>query len=287
MSMESTLSRTTTSGLDESTWHEIHPGKAESDPRRHRRRRRALERSLAVAVPLLAIAAWQILSSNGVLESRYFPAPSKILSAWGELIESGEFQRSLWASVKRIVVGYVLGCGAAVALGLAIGFVPLLRASLEPTIAALYTVPKLAILPLLLLVFGLGETSKILLVALTCFFVVLINTISAVAGVSQKYLDVARTVHAGWFATICHVTLPASLPNILTGLRIASGLAVVVIVGAEFVAAEAGLGFLVWNSWNLGVPEYMYVGIAAISLIGVLATALLRGFERLVTPWNR
>jgi ABC-type nitrate/sulfonate/bicarbonate transport system permease component len=84
-----------------------------------------------------------------------------------------------------------------------------------------------------------------------------------------------------------HITLPAALPQMLTGLRIASGLAVIVIVGAEFVAANTGLGFLTWNSWNLGVPEYMYVGIAAISIIGVLANLLLRGVEWLLTPWKR
>jgi ABC-type nitrate/sulfonate/bicarbonate transport system permease component len=84
-----------------------------------------------------------------------------------------------------------------------------------------------------------------------------------------------------------HITVPAALPQTLTGMRIASGMAVIVIVGAEFVAADTGLGFLVWNSWNLGVPEYMFVGIVSISLIGVIATALLRGLERVLTPWNR
>src|SRR5690606_35614426 len=227
---------------------------------------------------------WQGLAGAGVLESNYFPPPTQIAASWAELVAGGVYQESVLASLGRIIAGYLLGTLSAVALGMVIGSVRLLRVALEPTIAALYTIPKLAILPLLLLIFGLGETSKVLLVALTCFFVVLINTIDAVVGVSPRYIDVARSCQASTLATMWHITLPAALPQILTGMRVASGLAVIVIVGAEFVAADAGLGFMFWNSWNLGVPEYMYVGIVSISLIGVLASLALRGLERLLTP---
>ncbi|HEY0448805.1 ABC transporter permease [Actinophytocola sp.] len=265
----------------------IVPSARERDPRAYAFRRRLLERGLAVAVPIGLIALWQGLASAGVAESPYFPPPFAIASSWGDLLSNGVYADSVVASVRRIVLGYVAGTLGALVLGFAIGSNALLRSALEPTIAALYTIPKLAILPLLLLVFGLGETSKILLVALTCFFVVLINTIDSVAGVSPRYRDVGRSCNASRWAMLWHITVPAALPQTLTGMRIASGMAVIVIVGAEFVAADTGLGFLVWNSWNLGVPEYMFVGIVSISLIGVIATALLRGLERVLTPWNR
>ncbi|WP_160330432.1 ABC transporter permease [Sphaerimonospora mesophila] len=268
-------------------WRSIKPGLAETDPRGYARRRRLTERGVAIAVPVALVALWQYLAAAGVLESNYFPAPTTIAESWAELVASGVYQESVLASLQRIVAGYLLGGLTAVLLGLVIGSVRLLRVALEPTISALYTVPKLAILPLLLLIFGLGETSKILLVALTCFFVVLINTIDAVSGVSSRYHDVGRSCGASRWATLWHITLPAALPQILTGMRIASGLAVIVIVGAEFVAADAGLGFLVWNSWNLGVPEHMYVGIVSISLIGVAFGLVLRGVQWLLTPWNR
>jgi ABC-type nitrate/sulfonate/bicarbonate transport system permease component len=270
-----------------SNWRSITPGPAQIDPRGYARRRRLLERGLAVLVPVALLGVWQVLAMRGVLDDNYFPAPTTIGSAWLDMIDRGFYQESVVASLRRIVTGYVLGTVSAMALGLLIGWSRLLVAALEPTIAALYTIPKLAILPLLLLIFGLGESSKVLLVALTCFFVVLINTIDAVASVSPRYLDVARSCGASTLATMWHITLPAALPQILTGMRVASGLAVIVIVGAEFVAADAGLGFMVWNSWNLGVPEYMYVGIVSISLIGVLASLALRGLERLLTPWRR
>lgn len=269
------------------TWRTIAPGPAELDPRGYARRRTLMERGLAILVPVALISLWQLLAGAGVLESNYFPPPSDIAASWSDLLASGVYQESVLASLSRIVSGYLLGTSCAVALGLVIGSVRLLRVALEPTISALYTVPKLAILPLLLLIFGLGETSKILLVALTCFFVVLINTIDAVSSVSPRYHDVGRSCGASRWSTLVHITLPAALPQTLTGMRIASGLAVIVIVGAEFVAADAGLGFLVWNSWNLGVPEHMYVGIVSISLIGVIVGLVLRGVEWLLTPWNR
>ena len=268
-------------------WRTRAPGPAETDPRGYAMRRRLAERSLAALVPIVLIGAWQLAAGRGMLESNYFPAPSTIASAWLDLIDRGFYQESVLASLRRIISGYLIGTLSAVLLGLIIGSMKMLRAALEPTIAALYTVPKLAILPLLLLIFGLGETSKVLLVALTCFFVVLINTIDAVSSVSSRFLDVGRSCGASRLAMLWHITLPAALPQTLTGMRIASGLAVIVIVGAEFVAADAGLGFMVWNSWNLGIPEYMYVGVVSISLIGVLASLTLRGAERVLTPWKR
>lgn len=265
----------------------IVPPPRERNPRAYVVRRRLLERGLAIGVPVALIAVWQGLASAGIAQSPYFPQPFAIASSWGHLLSSGVYLDAVGASVRRIAIGYAVGTLSALVLGFAIGASRLLRAALEPTIAALYTVPKLAILPLLLLVFGLGETSKILLVALTCFFIVLISTIDAVAGVSSQYHDVGRSCNASRWAMLWHITLPAALPRTLTGMRIASGMGVIVVVGAEFVAANTGLGFLVWNSWNLGVPEYMFVGIVSISLIGVIATALLRGLERVLTPWNR
>ncbi|MFC5751580.1 ABC transporter permease [Actinomadura rugatobispora] len=268
-------------------WIEIRPGAAEQNPRRHQRRRRLLERGLAVLVPVALIAAWQIAGSTGLIESRYFPPPSDIVAEWQRMFESGLYIASLKASLQRIVLGYALGAGAGLLLAFAIAPSRLLRSGLEPVIVALYTVPKLSILPLLLLIFGIGETSKVLLVALTCFFVVLLNTIDAVAGVSPRYLDVGRASRASRLATLRHITAPAALPQMLTGLRLSAGLAVIVIVGAEFVAAKEGLGYLVWNAWNIAIPERMYVGIVTISAVGVIANMLIRLAERVLTPWAR
>lgn len=268
-------------------WVTIEPGPAERRPREYQRQRMWLERSLAIAIPVIALLAWQICSSVGIFDARFFPPPTKIIEQWATLIENGMFYTSLAASVQRIVLGYIFGAIAALIIAWLIAPSRLVRNATEPTIIALYTVPKLSILPLLLLIFGIGELSKTLLVALTVFFVVLINTIDAVAGVSSKYLDVGRAAHASRWSTLWNITLPASLPQTLTGLRISAGMAVLVIVGAEFVAANEGLGYLIWNSWAVGIPSRMFVGIVTISVLGVLANALIRLLGRVLTPWTR
>jgi len=269
-----------------STWIELAPTAAEREPRRHQRRRRATERTLAIAVPAVLLVLWEVGATRGWIQSRYFASPSDIVEAWRDTIDSGLYWRSLEASLRRIGLGYGLGAASALVLGMLIGSNRLAISALEPTIVALYTVPKLSILPLLLLIFGLGETTKVLLVALTCFFVILLNTIDAVSSVESEYVDVGRSCGASRLATFRHILLPAALPQIITGMRLAAGLAVIVIVGAEFVAADEGLGYLVWNSWNLGIPERMFVGIVSIACLGVVVNALIRLSERFLTPWT-
>src|SRR6185312_14643218 len=123
-----------------------------------------------------------------------------------------------------------------------------------------YTVPKLAILPLLLLILGIGEAPKLTLIAVTVFFIVLINTNGALEAVPPAHVEAGRSFGLNRIDMIRHIILPAASPQIFVGLRIAAGMAVLALVGAEFVAAESGLGYLIWNSWNLGIPSYMYIG---------------------------
>lgn len=193
----------------------------------------------------------------------------------------------LKASLSRIFFGYLWGCLGGLLFGLIIGRTRIIKAALEPTIVALYTIPKLAILPLLLLIFGIGETPKVLLIAISVFFIVLINTMGALESISPSHLDVAKTFEFGRLNTIRHIILPSALPQIFVGFRLAAGVGVLVVVGAEFVAARSGLGFLIWNSWSIGIPTRMYIGIVSIALIGVIVNSLLRGLQRLLLPWDR
>lgn len=265
----------------------LRPGPAELDPRKFARREKLLTKGLSIVVPIVLLLCWQFASDWGVLDARFFPAPTEIVAEWGDLIGDGTFWTHLWASTRRITYGYVLGCGSGVLLGLLIGRSKFLRAALEPTIVALYTVPKLAILPLLLLIFGIGESPKVLLIAIAVFFIALINTTGALEAVPAAHLEAAKSFGLGRWDTVRHIVLPSALPSIFLGLRLSAGIAVLVVVGAEFVAANEGLGFLVWNSWSIGIPSRMYIGIVAIAILGVLANSLLRFLQRLAVPWER
>jgi len=160
------------------------------------------------------------------------------------------------------------------------------RAALGPTFTALYALPKIAILPLLLLIFGLTETPKVLSVAISVFFVVQINTLAGIVQIDARILEAARAYRATGWKLFRHVLLPGATPSIITGLRVSAGMAVIVVTAVEFVASNDGLGYLIWNSWQLFQPATMFVGLITVSLIGALVTGLVIVLERALLPWR-
>jgi sulfonate transport system permease protein len=165
------------------------------------------------------------------------------------------------------------------------GSVRLLRRALEPTLDALYVVPKLALLPVLLNMFGLGEGPKVALVAVTVFFFVWIGTMTAVMAVPEGYRETGAAFGASRAQMFRHVLVPGALPQIVVSLRVAAGVAVLVIVAAEFIVGDSGLGYLIFNSRALFINDRMYVGIVVVALFGVAFSELIRALGRLVTPW--
>jgi NitT/TauT family transport system permease protein/sulfonate transport system permease protein len=261
------------------------PGPAEVDPVRFLKRRRRTDNLLRFGVPVLLIIAWQLFSMAEVLDPRFFPAPTEIARALVDALKSGVLQDAVWVSVRRMLIGYALGSAVGILVGFALGVVRPLRIAFEPILSALYTVPKLAILPLLLLIFGLGDTPKILLIAMSVFFIVSISTTAAVWGLSESYREPARSFGATPLKAFGHVLLPAVLPEIFVALRIAAGTAVLVLVGIEFVQGGEGIGWLIWNSWQLFLADRMYVGIVTVAVIGVIFQTLVKWIGRLLTPW--
>ena len=235
----------------------------------------------------MLLGAWQWAAATRTINPLFFPAPTDIVATASHMVASGELQHHLAASASRIAVGLVGGVGSGVFVGFAMGMSRQLRAALDSTLSALYVVPKLSLLPLLLLIFGVGSTPTILLVAIAVFFVVWITTMHAVTSVPEEWREAARSFGAGRRQLIGHVLLPASLPQILTGLRLATGMAVLTTVGIEFVQGSDGLGRLIWLSWTLFLPRRMYVGIVVVALLGVAASVLVNLLARLLTPWDR
>ncbi|WP_374192683.1 ABC transporter permease [Streptomyces sp. MBT49] len=261
------------------------PGPRELRPGRTHRRRRALELSLAVAVPLLLILLWQLAAVRGWIDDRVYPAPSTVLADGWDRAAAGELWPDVRATLKRVLGGYALGTAAGYALGLLMGSLALVRAALEPLLDALYVVPKLALLPVFLNMFGLGEGPQVALVATTVFFFVWISTMSAVLAVPSGHRDAGRVFGASPWQMFRHVLLPASLPAVLVGARIAAGVAVLVIVASEQIAAGNGLGHLIFDSRALFRNDVMFVGIVCVAVIGVVFSELVRIVGRLLTPW--
>jgi NitT/TauT family transport system permease protein len=245
------------------------------------------ERALAILSPVAALILWQLASNAGLVNQRYVPSPVSIALAGWDLAVSGDLARHIGASLRRLVIGFVLGAIPGVLIGMVMGLNRWVRAILDPLVAALYPIPKIALLPLLMLVFGLGDGSKVVVVAMSVLFLTIINTTVGVVQLDRIYFDVARNYGTPWHKLFLRVILPGALPTILAGLRISLGVSLVVLVGAEFVASQSGIGYLIWSSWQTLMVEQMFVGIIVITVLGVLSTLFLHECERLLVPWRR
>jgi len=243
-------------------------------------------RWLALVSPVLLLAVWEILSRTGILDARYVPPPSEVLRTLVALTRSGDLPYHIGISVRRILVGFMLGAIPAVALGLAMGLSRPVRALLMPIVAAIYPIPKIAVYPLIIFYLGIGEASKVSIVALSIFFLVLLNTMAGVIGLDRVYFNIARAYGAGPRGIFTTVAWPGALPAIFTGLKLGMGFALIVIVGAELLGSDAGIGFLIWQSYQIFAIERMFAGLLVTALLGWLATIALDWLERWALPWR-
>ena len=252
--------------------------------------RAAAERTAALLAPLALLAVWELLVRVRVLDARFFPAPTSIVETFSFLLFQAPWPSSLpnhiLVSLSRALAGFALGAVPAIGLGAVMGLVPLVRAALQPIVGALYPIPKVAMLPLVMLLFGLGEQSKWVTIAIGVFFQVLISTATGVANIDRIYLDVGRNYGASRLQTYWTIALPGALPLIFAGLRLGWGVALLLLVTAEMVASRAGLGYLIWQSWQTFAVEEMYVGLVTIAALGILSFWLLDVVESRLIPWR-
>jgi sulfonate transport system permease protein len=263
--------------------------RAAMPPEKHesyRKWRARLELAIGIAVPLALLLIWEIGARVGLIDARFYPAPLASLARGFELMFAGGMTEDILATLSRTVFGFLIGTVFGLVFGVAMGWSRLLRRSLEPTLNGLYVVPKLAILPVFLTIFGFGEASLIAIVAVTVFFFVWIDSMEAVASVDAGYREAAISFGAARWELFSHVILPASLPKIMVGLRVSIGVAVLVDVAAEFVVAQSGLGFLIFNSRSLFQLEITYAGIVIVSVLGVLLQEIIRWVGKALTPWQ-
>jgi len=247
---------------------------------------RARDRLLNVISPLALLLLWELCARFHFIDTRFFPAPSSVFATLIEMLRSGDLLAHTAISLQRLAYGTIVGALPALILGIAMGLNRPIRALFDPLIAATYPVPKRAILPLALLIFGLGEGSKMFMVAIGAFFPMVIHPTPGVLGISTIYLDVARNYKASRWNTFWTIALPGALPVIVTGLKLGIGIGLVLIAVAEMVGARSGLGYLIWSAWSTFAVEEMYVGLFAIAIIGFLITLGLNELERVIIPWK-
>jgi len=239
------------------------------------------ERLLYLLSPIALIAIWQLLLMLGIGDRRFIPAPSDIAQRFVSLLASGELEWHVGVTLYRVLAGV-----PAVAVGLLMAMFKPVRIFFDPLIAALFPIPKIALMPLLLLAFGLGDASKIALVAIAVFFPVVVNTYVGAANIEKIYWDVARNYGASPAVMFSRVVFFGALPTIFAGLRIALAVSFIVLVASEFVATKSGIGYLIWNSWELLQVDVMFVGIVTIGVLGLVTSVLFAEIERNTIPWK-
>ena len=244
------------------------------------------EKIYYILSPLVVLSIWELCSRSGFIDTRFFPAPTEIFYHLMFVSpEEGIFQDVI-ASLHRLLWGYLAGCFLGISLGIGMGLNHMLRSAIYPLIVITYPIPKIAILPLVMLIFGIGDFAKMVVISIGSFFLVLINTLHGVDSIEKIYHDVAAVYKIKRRNYIMKVILPGALPSIFTGMKLAIGYSLVMVVAAEFSGADKGIGFLIWQSWETFSIKSMYAGIFVIGAMGFIFTYLLHVIEKRLLPWK-
>jgi len=243
-----------------------------------------------VGVTLLIIffiaIVWELGVYIGWLSSLFFPPPSVIISTFIKLILNHKLTDNTGITLWRVFLGITLGGIPGLILGLIMGWSHRLYRLINPFIAAAHPIPKIAILPLIMIIFGIGESSKVVVIALTAFFPLLINTAAGVQQISPIHFEVAKNYGANLTKIFTHVIFPGSLPLILTGLRLSLNLALLVSIAVELVSAQKGLGAMIWLAWQTLRTEELYVSLIVTALLGIFFNFFLQRVVVYLVPWK-
>jgi len=229
---------------------------------------------------LIVLLAWAAIAHSRVVPPVFLPGPATVARELVRMIATGELWQSLAPSLGRIALGFVVGSAAGFVVGILAGVSRRAEAVADPLIAATYPIPKIALLPLLILWLGIGEASKVAIIAIGAFFPVAIGTMSAVGEVDPLLLRAAESLGATPLQMITKVRIPASLPVIFASLRLAAGMSLLLVVSAEMIAATAGIGYLILYAGDLLQTPRLLAGIAVLSVLGILSTSGLQAVER-------
>ncbi len=237
--------------------------------------------------PVVVLVLWEIAVPLGFVDGRFFPPPHKIAGTFWRMTLDGTLFTDVRVSLVRIILGFLAGAIPGLIIGLSMGLFRPVRWLLRPVISATYPIPKLALMPLIILMFGFGETQKVITIALGTFFMVLINTMAGVLNLDKIYLDVAKNYGANRRDFYTRIALPGAMPLIFTGLELGMGMALLLIVAAEMTGAVSGIGYRIWAAQTVWKTNEMFVAFIMISLLGYLFAEGLSSLQRRVIPWKQ
>lgn len=246
------------------------------------RRRRGV--GIAVFVLLIAFVEWG--TRTGFISALTLPRPSDVLGTFRELYDSGMLFKHLVPSLLRLVIGTSMGVAVGIAVGVMIGLFSLVRAGLVPLVAALFPIPKIALLPLFVIWFGIDEASKYALIAFGTFTPTVVATYAAVDNVDRTLIRMGQSFGLSWRSIVTKIVLPGAMPGILAGLRISLAIGIILLVAAEMLGAQYGIGAYILEAGSLYDLERLFAGVVILSLLGVGVSVAITAIERRVLRWR-
>lgn len=233
---------------------------------------------------LIAVAEWG--TRSGWISNLTLPRPSDVVKTIIQLYESGMLYKHLVPSLTRLAVGATLGASIGVSVGVVIGLSSYIRAGLIPVLAALFPIPKIALLPLFVIWFGIDEGSKYALIAFGTFTPTAVATYGAVDNVDRSLIRMGQSFGLSWFSIVRKIVLPGAMPGILSGLRISLAIAIILLVAAEMLGAQYGIGAYILEAGALYDLERLFAGVVILSLLGVLVSTVIGMIERRLLGWR-
>jgi NitT/TauT family transport system permease protein len=240
----------------------------------------------SVATLIGLVALWQLCASLGIVSTAFASSPLLIARALGALIASGELWGHLGASLQRLAIGWAIGTVTGLVVGVALGLFTLARSPGMAVVSALFPIPKIALVPLFIIWFGIGESSKVITLAFGVFFPTVINTLAGVDGVPRGLIRMAQSFGVPYWSIVGKIVLPGAMPAVLSGFRITTSTAIILLVAAEMIGADKGIGAFVLQAGNLYDTDNLLAGIVVLSAMGLVVSAVLGWIERKVLAWR-
>ncbi len=243
-------------------------------------------RLIGALVFVILVAIAEIGTRTGIISALTLPVPSDVLAVFGDLYRSGLLWKHMVPSLTRLVVGAIIGASVGVSVGVLISLFSYVRAGLVPLVAALFPIPKIALLPLFVIWFGIDEGSKYALIAFGTFTPTVVATYGAVDNVDRTLIRMGQSFGLTWLSIVRKIVLPGAMPGILSGLRISLAIAIILLVAAEMLGAEFGIGAYILQAGSLYDLEALFAGVVILSLLGVGVSYLLGLIERRLLRWR-
>lgn len=243
-------------------------------------------RWVAPVVFIAILALWEAGTRSGVVSTLTLPRPSGVANVFAHLWETGLLFKHLLPSISRLAIGAAIGVGAGVVVGVMIGLFTLVRAGLAPLVAAIFPIPKIALLPLFVIWFGIGEPSKYALIAFGAFTPTVVATWGAVDNVDRKLIRMGQSFGMPWAAIVAKIVLPGALPGILSGLRVSLAISIILLVAAEMLGAEYGVGAYILEAGSLYDLDRLFAGVLLLSGMGLVVSFLVGLAERRLLGWR-